>query len=586
MANELEKGIEYVSQPELIVVFKEETQPTESGETIALQNEVEAGNINKILSKNKVTLQPVFGDSETEVQEAIASLDAEHAAQLQEMARYYQVVSDVDQDLEKMCGEFLKDESIETAYVKPGAVPSVYDVDDADVLEMQDVEHTQDENTTYEPAAMPNLVAKQKYLNPAPVGVDARYAWQFRGGKGDHVNVIDIEGGWNFAHKDLRQFQGGVISGTNTADLAWRNHGTAVIGEIGGDENSFGVTGISPRANTRAVSIFGNGSARAIRTAANSLRAGDIILLELHRPGPRFNFAGRQDQRGYIAIEWWPDDFLAIQYATFKGILVVEAAGNGGENLDSAIYNQRPSNFPSSWTNPFRRRGLRDSGAIIVGAGAPPAGTNGRNHGPDRSRLGFSNYGACVDAQGWGREVTTTGYGDAYSAGGTNELYTNTFSGTSSASPIVVGTLACLQGFLKGRGRLTVSPGRARHLLRTTGSPQTNAAGRPATQRIGNRPNLRQLIAKANHQNEWFGVQFRSELAPNQTRHYFTHSWPAHWIVNWDVIPTGPLSQNPQVEFKIRTARQSHFHLKYFIEVKNLSNQRVNFEARYKVLGW
>ena len=50
--------------------------------------------------------------------------------------------------------------------------------------------------------------------------------------------------------------------------------------------------------------------------------------------------------------------------------------------------------------------------------GRPP-GTHGRNHGADRSRLDFSNYGALIDAQGWGREVTTCGYGDLQ--GGANE---------------------------------------------------------------------------------------------------------------------------------------------------------------------
>jgi hypothetical protein len=32
-------------------------------------------------------------------------------------------------------------------------------------------------------------------------------------------------------------------------------------------------------------------------------------------------------QEGLIAIEWWPDDFAAIAYATSKEILVVEAPG-------------------------------------------------------------------------------------------------------------------------------------------------------------------------------------------------------------------------------------------------------------------
>ena len=106
-------------------------------------------------------------------------------------------------------------------------------------------------------------------------------------------------------HEDLLQNQGGIIGGTPPNDLGWRNHGTAVAGEFGADVNGVGVTGISPDSNVRAISVFGGtGSAPAIRFAATSLSAGDIILIELHRAGPRFNFQARNDQLGYIAIEW------------------------------------------------------------------------------------------------------------------------------------------------------------------------------------------------------------------------------------------------------------------------------------------
>ena len=96
------------------------------------------------------------------------------------------------------------------------------------------------------------------------------------------------------------------MGGTQLDDLRSRNHGTAVIGEFGGDRGSFGVMGICPEANVRAVSHSGIDSAGAIRQAADLLRPGDIMLLEVHTPGPRFGFELRDDQRGYIAVEWFP----------------------------------------------------------------------------------------------------------------------------------------------------------------------------------------------------------------------------------------------------------------------------------------
>lgn len=443
-------------------------------------------------------IQPLFGPqarlrSQASVAEAAA------------LANYY--VAEVAPDSAEDLAARLRDlDGIDGAYMAPRPEPAI----DLEVLQSM----TRDEAAP--PAATPSFRSRQIYLGPAPAGIDARYAWTLSGGKGAGVRVIDIEGAWRFDHEDLLENQGGTV-GTPSSDLGWRNHGTAVVGVIGGDDGPFGVTGISPEATCRGFSIFGytGVAARAIKQAADALGPGDIILIELHAPGPGASGSG---QDGFIAMEWWPAEFDAIAYATAKGVVVVEAAGNGSRDLDNRIYDTPEAGFPASWRNPFKRTN-RDSGAIVAGAGAPPPGTHGIDHGPDRSRLAFSNWGALVDAQGWGREVTTTGYGDLQ--GGSNETlwYTDRFSGTSSASPIVVGTCACVQGVRLAEGRNALTPAEMRAALRGSGSPQRDAQGRPATQRIGTRPNLRELLSTTDDTQGWREFADRVEGLERRVEH-------------------------------------------------------------------
>lgn len=472
----MERGGKFQAR-ELIVVAKSGAELRVTREGIASTKGVDTTPLAEVLTSEGAVLRPLFGVSENRLRDEAVSKKAPTMAEGPDLAVYYKVEAP-DERLDSLAERLRRLDVVDAAYVKPAA----------ELPRLNDMLPSKEEP----PVHTPDFTARQGYLDVAPGGIDARYAWTQPGGGGTGVRIVDIEGAWRFSHEDLGQSQGGVIGGTQLNDLVWRNHGTAVIGEFGGDRTGFGVTGICPEANVQAISIGDLGSAPAIRQAANALNPGDIILLELHRPGPR---ATGQGQEGFIAIEWWPDDFDAIRYATSRGIIVVEAAGNGAENLDDPIYNTPEAGFPSTWTNPFNRAN-RDSGAIVVGAGAPPPGTHDRDYGPDRSRLDFSNWGAVVDAQGWGREVTTCGYGDLQ--GGTNEdeWYTDQFSGTSSASPIVVGALGCVQGIVRAQGKSPLTPSEARNLLRATGSPQQDAPGRPSSQRIGNRPDLRQMVAR------------------------------------------------------------------------------------------
>jgi len=318
----------------------------------------------------------------------------------------------------------------------------------------------------------PDYDTAQVYLRPAPEGIDADYAQTVSGGDGSGVRIIDIEGNWKFDHEDLELSPDRLLGGELIEITDWRHHGTAVVGVMVGGDNDYGISGIIPGADIGMVSIGEIGTAEAILIAADSLQPGDIMLIEVHAAGPRYDFEPRTDQLGYVCMEYWQANFDAIQLAWAKGIIVCEAAGNGAENLDDIIYEDR---FDTT---------VRNSHAIMIGAGAPPSGNNG----VDRSWLSFSNYGERVNLQGYGREVVTLGYGYLFDGGGDErQYYMNDFGGTSGAAPIVAGAVAALQGIYRNRYGVSIDADRVRDVLIATGSPQQFNPGA----HIGPRPNIK-----------------------------------------------------------------------------------------------
>ncbi|MEJ7600252.1 MAG: S8 family peptidase [Kofleriaceae bacterium] len=372
-------------------------------------------------------------------------------------ARWH-LVAVARRDAAAVAAELLRDPAVEQAFVAPEiTLPRSLDLSSS----------VADDGPSC-PITTPSFESYQGYLGPAPHGIDAPAAWR-RGHRGAGVWFGDVEGGWNAEHEDLPGDRIEHVAGIPIRDPSWRAHGTAVLGQVVGRDNGKGVVGIAPDVErVFTASIDRVSVAEAIDVTANRLRPGDVLLIELQGGGPR----GR-----YIPVEYWDDVFDAIHAATQRGVIVVEAAGNGDEDLDHRAYGKK-----------FDRT-RRDSGAIMVGAGGPP-----RPGFTDRARLDFSNYGARVDVQGWGRRVATLDYGDLQACDGedawyADRHYTGEFSGTSSASPIVAGAAVLLQGIARARGRV-LTPVALRELLRRTGTPQTG----DTSQQIGPRPDLARAI--------------------------------------------------------------------------------------------
>jgi len=325
------------------------------------------------------------------------------------------------------------------------------------------------------PPTTPDLTGSQGYKHFSTGGIGTLSPTVYPGVTGSGRKFVDVEYSWQLDHEDLEIPATRVLTGGDTPSDPFPNididHGTAVLGVIHGKRNSYGVTGIAPAAQAWVAPVttveYGYDPARAIGLATGFLGKGDVIIIEQQV------FVCQTIFYPYGPLEWIQSVFDAISTATAKGIIVVEAAGNGRMNLDASFCNGK-----------FDRK-VRDSLAIIVGAGSPT----------DHSRLDFSSYGSRVDVQGWGVNVTTTGYGDAFNPGDVRQKYTKVFSGTSSATPIVAGAVLDIQGILKGcPGAQLLTPAIMRQTLVDPGTPQPS----PENGHIGPLPHIKPAVQAIN----------------------------------------------------------------------------------------
>lgn len=302
----------------------------------------------------------------------------------------------------------------------------------------------------------PDFTGRQTYLGLPPVGLNATTAWGIPGGMGAGEHFMDVELCWTTDHEDFDTSKRFYIGGA-TQDPAYETHGTAVLGEVIGQHNGFGIDGFAPDVNYGVVAVTVAEwpvVPQYFQEAIDHLSTGDVWLIEL-----QMYPAGRDA----TPMEWLQVNYDVIWTGVYaRGIVCIEAGANGSQNLDDP-----------SWNRIFDRT-YRDSGAIMVAAGTPTG----------LVYEWFTNYGSRMDVHAWGSSITTTGYGDLYNGGTLQTRYTAQFSGTSGASPMATGSALILQGIARANLSAPLDPIVLRQILHDTGTPYNGA------RIIGPRPNL------------------------------------------------------------------------------------------------
>lgn len=311
-----------------------------------------------------------------------------------------------------------------------------------------------------------NMEANQTYIGPNP-GVNMQYAWDL-GLNGAGIKVRDVEYGVNKNHEEFVDRAGVFVAPgmdiSTEASTSYTEHGTAVFGVVYADKGTYGVSGLAHGAHEMVLfpEWQQSGSNRifaATQAIANS-QAGDVILYEMQTTGP---------SGAYIPAEYSLTLWNLTKAATDAGIIIVAAAGNGDEDLDSAAFSA------------YRNRG--NSGAILVGGG-----TANTAH----DKISYSTFGSRVDLQGWATNVRSTGYGNLLQVNNDfNQSYTSV-SGTSSATPMVASCAIVLQSYFHALTGNYFDSTQMRSLLIDTGIAQGSGG------HIGPIPNMASAIAAVN----------------------------------------------------------------------------------------
>ena len=292
--------------------------------------------------------------------------------------------------------------------------------------------------------------ANQGYLNAAPGGIDARWAWDFT--DGSDVGFVDLERGWTLDHDDLTAAGSPAISASTRIFMATEPRSSARW-SLSTIRSAASASPPRPRARRFAVAHEQHyNTAAASFPAGDNMQPGDVLLLEAQTT------IGKST---YLPVEVETAAFDAIRQTVDDGIVVIEPPATA-----PTTWTRSPTpRARRYWTEQRRFQGQRrDHGGCGVVGGAAPAAQFFQLREPHRLLCLGQEY------RHPGRRLDRQCY---------QQLY-DRFRRDVRASPIVTGAALLLQSWFKwvdGEPALPEDYGPSSAMTRRTRRAQT----RPTT---------------------------------------------------------------------------------------------------------
>jgi len=466
----------------MVKFFDEDTVRIRNGELVSLTGR-DISFTKQFLARHN-SIKPrviIFNKSEEEYMANLARVEKKSGRELVDLFSFYCFeISETSFDAHELIAEILRAPEVETAYYEPIPVD----------MTCQDIG-----NTT------PNFRPEQTYHDPAPLGVDLD--WVLAHHIDDVVNGPSnrwtgiFERGMQTTHEDIAN---PVVATTGTPDSD-NDHGTAVTGVLGGcDANGVGCLGFLADEQMRLYqrNSSGYGSVADIYDLANGqLIAGEVTNSSWGYGAsplpPGQSCPCNPSQNGVVCIEYDAAVKASVDAGVADGIHYFLAAGNGCVNLDHATFGTTFRNSTSTGSNYI----------------------SAVNSTTDHDASCFTNWGERCDLNAWGDGSFTLGYGDDGDPGFTptsaNEWYTQSFGGTSNASPTVAGCAGVIHNLQSYYYGTTLSPSLMSAYLNDFGT----APGNVTPGNIGVMPNLFGILSPDMNADQRTG--WTSPLVPRTT---------------------------------------------------------------------